>query len=94
VARILGRRLELEAVRANGRHFPVELTITEVKLGLRRLLAAHLRDLTAARLARAEIERQQETLHQTDSLPPIAVPASSAVFSTWPDSANSSAGGR
>lgn len=68
MTRILGRRLELEAVRASGEQIPVELTITEVKLGARRLFAAHLRDLGAARQARAEIEQQREALHQKDKL--------------------------
>lgn len=68
MTRILGRRLELEAMRSDGRQIPIELTITEVKLGHRRLFAAHLRDLTAARHAQAEIERQREALHQKDKL--------------------------
>lgn len=68
MTRILGRRLELEALRANGEQIPVELTITEVKLGERRLFAAHLRDLGAARHAQAQIESQREALHQKDKL--------------------------
>ncbi|URK86200.1 PAS domain S-box protein (plasmid) [Rhizobium sp. RCAM05350] len=68
ITRILGRRLELEAVRATGEIIPVELTITEVKLGAKRLFAAHLRDLSAARQAQAEIEHQREALHQKDKL--------------------------
>lgn len=68
LTRILGRRLELEAMRADGEKIPIELTITEVKLSTGRLFAAHLRDLTATRLAQAEIERQREALHQKDKL--------------------------
>ncbi len=68
MSRILGRRLELEALRANGEQIPVELTITEVRLGERRLFAAHLRDLGAARHAQAQIESQREALHQKDKL--------------------------
>uniref|UniRef100_UPI003100B6B5 PAS domain S-box protein n=1 Tax=Neorhizobium sp. EC2-8 TaxID=3129230 RepID=UPI003100B6B5 len=68
ITRILGRRLELEALRATGEQIPVELTITEVKLGERRLFAAHLRDLGAARHAQVEIENQREALHQKDKL--------------------------
>ncbi|WP_246652216.1 PAS domain S-box protein [Rhizobium laguerreae] len=66
--RILGQRLELEALRSNGEQIPVELTITEVRLGERRLFAAHLRDLGASRHAQAQIEHQRETLHQKDKL--------------------------
>ena len=42
---------EVEALRADGSVFPVELAITEVRLTGRRLFTAHLRDLTAARAA-------------------------------------------
>lgn len=66
--RILGRRLELEAQCATGEQIPVELTITEVRLGTKRLFAAHLRDLAATRQAQGEIERQRETLHQKEKL--------------------------
>ncbi len=68
VSRVLGKRLELEALRADGTQIPVELTITDVTLGTKRLFAAHLRDLTAVREAQAEIERQGEALHQKDKL--------------------------
>jgi PAS domain S-box-containing protein len=68
ITRILGRRLELEAIRATGEIIPVELTITDVRLGAKRLFAAHLRDLSSARQAQAEIERQREALHQKDKL--------------------------
>ena len=67
-ATVLGRRLELEAMRQDGSLFPVELTITEVKVGERRLFTAYLRDLTAAKAAAAEIEKQRETLHQREKL--------------------------
>ncbi|PPJ47875.1 hybrid sensor histidine kinase/response regulator [Rhizobium sp. KAs_5_22] len=68
MTRILGRRLELEAQRATGEQIPIELTITEVRLGTKRLFAAHLRDLAAVRRAQEEIERQREALHQKDKL--------------------------
>ena len=48
--------------------FPVELTITEVRLPERRLFTAYLRDLTAARAAAAEIQRQREALHQSEKM--------------------------
>ena len=67
-ARVIGRRIEIEAMRANGEIFPVELTITEVRLPDRRLFTAHLRDLTAARAAEAEIQRQREALHQSEKM--------------------------
>jgi two-component system NtrC family sensor kinase len=67
-AHIIGRRIEIEAMRASGEVFPVELTITEVRLPERRIFTAHLRDLTAARAAEAEIQRQREALHQSEKM--------------------------
>jgi two-component system NtrC family sensor kinase len=65
---IIGRRIEIEAMRANGETFPVELTITEIRLPERRLFTAHLRDLTAAPAAEAEIQRQRDALHQSEKM--------------------------
>jgi len=67
-AHLIGRRIEIEAMRAGGAIFPVELTITEVRLPERRLFTAHLRDLTVARAAAAEIQRQREALHQSEKM--------------------------
>ena len=47
--RLLGRRVEIEALRADGSEFPVELTLAEVRAGGRRLFVASLRDLTQQR---------------------------------------------
>ena len=52
---VLGKRLELPAMLATGELIPIELTITDVTLGGRRLFAAHIRDQRAARRAEAEI---------------------------------------
>ncbi|WP_168166112.1 hybrid sensor histidine kinase/response regulator [Bosea sp. PAMC 26642] len=68
VSRVLGQRLELEALRADGGLIPIELTITDVTRGPKRLFAAHLRDLTAARKAQAEIASQRDALHQKEKL--------------------------
>lgn len=65
---LLGRRMEAEAMRANGEAFPIELTATELKLPTRTLIAAHLRDLTAAKAAEAEIEHHRNRLHQVEKL--------------------------
>ena len=54
-ARILGRRLELTAKRADGTEFPVELTVTRVK-GEPPVFAGFLRDISR----RKELERQLE----------------------------------
>ncbi len=67
-ATVLGRRVEIDAMRADGSLFPVELAITEVRVPGRRRFTAHIRDLTEAHRARAEIERQREALHQSEKL--------------------------
>lgn len=66
--RILGRRIDIEGMRANGEVFPVELTITEVRLPERRIFTAHLRDLTARCANEAEIRRQREALQQSEKM--------------------------
>lgn len=68
VSTILGRRIELEAVHADGSRLPVELTITEAHSPKRRLFTAHLRDLTETHRARDEIERQREAIYQIEKL--------------------------
>ncbi|MBX9698979.1 MAG: PAS domain S-box protein [Acetobacteraceae bacterium] len=65
---ILGRRIEVEALRADGTVFPMELAVTEVRLPTRRLFTAHARDLTEQRRAAGEIERQRERIHQIEKL--------------------------
>ncbi|WP_376087900.1 PAS domain S-box protein [Roseomonas sp. CCTCC AB2023176] len=65
---VLGRRIEVEAMRSDGSTFPCELAITEVRLPERRLFTAHLRDLTEQRAAAAEIEAQRTKLHQVEKM--------------------------
>jgi PAS domain S-box-containing protein len=66
--RLIGKRIEMTAMRADGSTFPAELAISEVRLPERRLFAAYLRDLTAAKQAEAQIRRQRETLHQVEKM--------------------------
>jgi PAS domain S-box-containing protein len=65
---MLGRRVEVEGMRADGAVFPVELAISEVRLADRRLFTAYLRDLTEARAAAEEIARQREALAQSEKM--------------------------
>ncbi|RWP35300.1 MAG: PAS domain S-box protein [Mesorhizobium sp.] len=67
-AAVLGRRVEIEAMRSDGSLLPVELAITEVRLPDRRFFTAHIRNLTDVRRAREEIERQRDALHQSEKL--------------------------
>lgn len=63
-----GQRVEQMAMRSDGSVFPVELAVSEVNIDGRKLYTAHIRDLTAAHEARAEIERQQQALLQKEKL--------------------------
>jgi len=54
-ARVMGRRVELSALRADGSEFPCELTITLTKVDGRPLFTAYLRDIGA----RVRAERRQ-----------------------------------
>jgi PAS domain S-box-containing protein len=54
-AHILGKRLEMPAIRADGTEFPVELAVTRVDIEDRPVFTAHVRDITERR--RMEEER-------------------------------------
>jgi len=71
VPHVLGRRVEMDARCKDGRTIPVELAITEVTLPEGRYFTANLRDLSAAKAAAAEIQRQREALHQSEKLAAI-----------------------
>ena len=60
-SRALGRRLELQALRADGEEIQVELSITEVEATNGRAFTGFIRDITAARLAR-RIEAGQRAI--------------------------------
>ena len=64
VDNVLGRRLELTAMRKDGSEFPVELTVTRVNLPGPPLFLGNLRDITERR----EAERQLEHLAFHDKL--------------------------
>ncbi len=70
--KVIGRRLELEAVHAEGRNFPIEIQIEEILLGDRRVFAAFVRDLTERRAMEAEVARQREQIHQNEKLAALA----------------------
>jgi PAS domain S-box-containing protein len=78
-ARILGRRLELPAMRADGTEFPVELSITEVKTPGAPLFIGYLRDITERKRAEdglaflAEASRAlASSLRYSDTLKSVA----------------------
>ncbi|RYX82462.1 PAS domain S-box protein [bacterium] len=59
---IVGRKIEITAVRASGEEFPVELAITPVTLGERRIFSGFLRDLTEAKAAQDALQKAHNEL--------------------------------
>jgi PAS domain S-box-containing protein len=66
--RILGRRIEMQLRHGSGGSVPVELALTEIVQGGRRLFVAYLRDLSERKRSEAEVSRQREALHQSEKL--------------------------
>ena len=64
---LLGRRVEIEALRADGVEFPVELALAEARADGQRLFVASLRDLTEQHRSRAAL-LQAEKLAAMGSL--------------------------
>jgi PAS domain S-box-containing protein len=62
---VLGKRIELEAQRADGTRFPVELTSTAIDLAGRPHFTAYLRDLTDRRQAEAALRENDQRLRAT-----------------------------
>ncbi|WP_083656301.1 hybrid sensor histidine kinase/response regulator [Mongoliimonas terrestris] len=67
-SRILGRRVEMEAMTRTGTRIPIELTVTEIRPDQRRLFVAFVRDLTERKAAEAEVARQRNALHQSEKM--------------------------
>ena len=65
---LAGRRLEVQALRADGTEFPVEMVVSHVQLEGRTLYSAFIVDTTARVEAAQQIERQREALRQSEKL--------------------------
>lgn len=65
---VLGRRMEIEALRADGTEFPVEMVLWRTQVEGQDHFTASLSDLTDRRQAAREIERQREALRQSEKL--------------------------
>jgi two-component system NtrC family sensor kinase len=68
VPRLLGRRVEMEAVRADGTEFPVDMVLWRTEVDGVAHYTASLNDLSERRDAAAQIERQREALRQSEKL--------------------------
>jgi len=70
---VLGRRIEMRAVRADGREFPVELAITKIQGDGEELYTGYLRDITERKesedaLSRLNLELEQRVTQRTAEL--------------------------
>jgi PAS domain S-box-containing protein len=58
---LLGKRIEIEALRADGTLFPVEVAITTIRIGDQPLFTAYLRDITQRKESEVDRERLLES---------------------------------
>jgi len=61
---VLGQRIEIEAMRADGSEFPVELAIATVVSGKDRFYSAFIRDISARKAHEEELRRLNEDLER------------------------------
>lgn len=61
---VLNRRIEITALRRDGREFPLELAITPIRLGDRFVFSAFVRDITERKKAEDEIRALNASLEQ------------------------------
>lgn len=68
IARVVGRRIEVTGLAADGSELPIELTVTEVRQGEHRLFTSHIRDLREQKRLAREIEASRNRLHHVEKL--------------------------
>jgi two-component system NtrC family sensor kinase len=66
--RVMGRRVEMSALRADGSEFPIEMLLWRTAVGSQTYYTASLFDLSEREAAQGEIERQREALRQSEKL--------------------------
>jgi PAS domain S-box-containing protein len=67
-ARVLGKRMELHALRADGTEFPIEMVLWRTNVGGTGYYTASLVDVTERFNAAQQIERQRDALRQSEKL--------------------------
>lgn len=66
--RVMGRRMEMAALRADGSEFPIEMLLWRTAVGGQTFYTASLFDLSEREAAHTQIERQREALRQSEKL--------------------------
>lgn len=66
--RVMGKRVEMPALRADGSEFPVEMVLWRTDVAGQAFYTASLFDLSERQTAQSEIERQREALRQSEKL--------------------------
>jgi PAS domain S-box-containing protein len=66
--RVVGKRLELEAMRADGTEMPMEMVLARSEVDGEVFYSALLTDISERKRVNAEIERQREALRQSEKL--------------------------
>ena len=72
-ARVVGRRVELEALRADGQPFPIDLAISEVHQAGRRLFTAYVRDITERRRMERVLRESEQYFKTLAEAHPVAI---------------------
>ena len=67
-ARILGKRVEMTAVRVDGSEFPVELAVSRIPLDGPPSFTGYLRDITERKHAAADLRRSEAFLAEGQRL--------------------------
>ncbi len=65
---IIGKRLELTAVRSDGSEFPVELTVTHIPIDGPPTFTGHIRDITERKLAEEQLKRSEASLAEAQRI--------------------------
>ncbi|MFG6488161.1 PAS domain S-box protein [Roseateles sp. BYS78W] len=66
--RVMGKRMVMAALRADGSEFPIEMLLWRTAVGGQTYYTASLFDLSEREAAQGEIERQREALRQSEKL--------------------------